>query len=244
MNRAASAMERIAQEGFAVVPDVLAHDEVALLIRLLSQVSDLTSIRTRGSVYAIRNLLDIVPEIRALASSQKVRALVEPILGSSALSVRGLLFDKTQEANWKVPWHQDLSIAVQGRIEVPGFASWSQKAGVVHVQPPIEILERMLAVRIHLDDCGESNGPVRVIPGSHSRGRLTSTDIQRIVTSSASTSCTVETRGVLLMRPLLLHASSAAKTPRHRRVIHLEFASCALPGGLEWYSQPQPDTNC
>ena len=33
-------------------------------------------------------------------------------------------------------------------------------------------MKRMLAVRVHLDDCGLENGPVRVLPGSHPNGRL------------------------------------------------------------------------
>ena len=39
------------------------------------------------------------------------------------------------------------------------------------------------------------------------------------------------------MRPLLLHASSPSKVPGHRRVIHLDFASSPLPGGLYWFSE-------
>ena len=86
--------------------------------------------------------------------------------------VRAILFDKTPSANWKVVWHQDLTIAVRERGVVSGFGPWSEKEGVVHVQPPIELLERMLAVRVHLDDCGADNGPVRVLPASHRVGRL------------------------------------------------------------------------
>jgi ectoine hydroxylase-related dioxygenase (phytanoyl-CoA dioxygenase family) len=144
-----------------------------------------------------------------------------------------LLFDKPPEANWKVPWHQDLTIAVKEKRDTPGFGPWSIKAGVLHVQPPVAVLETMLAVRIHLDDCDESNGPLRVIPGSHLLGRL-STEQIREMSAPPAVSCTVEAGGALLMRPLLLHASSASRSPLHRRVIHIEFASCDLPGELEW----------
>ena len=140
-------------------------------------------------------------------------------------------------ANWKVPWHQDLTIEVRKKLDVSGFGPWSTKAGVVHVQPPASTLENMLAVRIHLDDCDESNGPLRVIPGSHRLGRLTSEQILRIAAQPA-VRCTVPAGGVMLMRPLLVHASSACRDPRHRRVIHLEFAAGALPAGLEWHTHP------
>lgn len=228
--------EQIAQNGFAIVPEVLNTAEISQLIHCLNEVNDPGSIRRRGGVYAIRNLLDVVPEVRQLAKSRAIRRLIEPILGPSAFSVRGLLFDKTPAANWKVPWHQDLSIAVSERIPLVGFGPWSTKAGVLHVQPPVEILEGMVAVRIHLDNCGESNGALKVIPGSHSKGRFTAQQISTLRQVAEEVSCPIGPGGVLLMRPLLLHASSPSQSPLHRRVIHLEFASSKLPGGLRWFS--------
>ena len=229
-------IKTLAEKGFAVLPQVLGSAETATLVSSLQQADAQTSIRSRGGVYAIRNLLDVVPEIRSLATSPQIGALVQAVLGPQAIAVRGLLFDKTPEANWKVPWHQDLTIAVKTKMEVPGFGPWSTKAGVLHVQPPASILENMLAVRIHLDDCGDANGAVRVIPGSHLHGRLSTLQVVQISTAPA-VSCAAAAGGVLLMRPLLLHASSACPTPRHRRVIHLEFAASALPAGLEWYER-------
>ena len=179
-------------------------------------------------------MLDLVPAVRKLAEAPTIRELVDPILGKGAFAVRGILFDKTPAANWKVPWHQDLTIAVQSKSDIPGFRTWTVKDGVPHVQPPTEVLENMLAVRIHLDDCAESNGPLRVIPGSHSKGRLSARQIKSIQELTSCKSCPVGRGGVLLMRPLLLHASSVASSPNHRRVIHLEFASCRLPSGLRW----------
>jgi ectoine hydroxylase-related dioxygenase (phytanoyl-CoA dioxygenase family) len=157
------------------------------------------------------------------------------MLGTKARVVRGLLFDKTPDANWKVAWHQDLSIAVRQRIEVPGFGPWSNKAGVTHVQPPVAVLENMITVRLHLDDCGPENGPLRVLPGSHSAGVLAPASIGQWTRDVAPVDCHVAAGGAVVMRPLLLHASSTANCPGHRRVVHLEFASGPLPGGLEWF---------
>lgn len=36
-------------------------------------------------------------------------------------------------------------------------------AGVLHVQPPMDVMSRMLAIRLHLDETGPENGPLRVI---------------------------------------------------------------------------------
>jgi ectoine hydroxylase-related dioxygenase (phytanoyl-CoA dioxygenase family) len=213
--------------GFAIIDGVLSASEVAALIAATGAAIG----PGRGGV---RNLLAL-DAVARLAESPKIRSLVEPVLGPTARAVRGTLFDKTPNANWKVPWHQDLSIAVQERIEIEGYGPWSVKAGVVHVQPPAHILEKMLAVRIHLDDCPEENGPVRVIPGSHALGRLSAGRIGEIAAQPAAVVCAVRTGGVLLMRPLILHASSASSAPSHRRVIHLDYASAELPAGLDWF---------
>ncbi|MCA1556325.1 MAG: phytanoyl-CoA dioxygenase family protein, partial [Acidobacteria bacterium] len=191
--------------------------------------------RRRGGVYAIRNLLVVAPEIGELVDASRIRPLMEQVLGASCFVVRSILFDKIPEANWKVAWHQDLSIAVRARRDMEGFGAWSEKAGVTHVQPPVEILERMLTLRLHLDVGDEANAPLRVIPGSHAGGRLSAEAITRLQEKSEATSCLVPRGGALLMRPLLLHASSAARVPQHRRVVHLEFAAAPLPDGLEWY---------
>lgn len=221
--------------GFAIVAGVLPPIEVKRLILRLEQADDQQSIRNRGGVYAIRNLLEVIPAVRSLATSTEIRTLAESVLGGKAFPVRGTLFDKTPEANWKVPWHQDLSIAVKTRKEIPEFGPWSTKAGVLHVQPPDSVLKKMIAVRIHLDNCGESNAPLRVIPGTHRLGRLGPVQLGEIDVRLAIT-CPVPTGGILLMHPLLVHASSASRSPLHRRVIHLDYASCALPGVLEWHS--------
>ena len=124
------------------------------------------------------------------------------------------------------------------RIDVSGYGPWSIKEGVPHVQPPIEILETMVTVRLHLDDCDESNGPLRVIPGSHRMGRLDAADIVKSRANQKEVICSMQAGGALLMRPLLLHASSEASAPTHRRVIHLEYAACPLADGLEWAEAP------
>ena len=138
-------------------------------------------------------------------------------------------------ANWKVAWHQDLTIAVEKRIDLEGFGPWTKKAGVTHVQPPVAVLEGMLALRVHLDDCHIGNGALRVMSGSHKRGRLSHEAISACTKMEMPTVCEVPRGGVLLMKPLLLHSSSASAKPLPRRVIHFEFSSSELPEGLSWY---------
>jgi len=221
-----SLTDQLAESGFAIIPELLTESEVKVLKSALASAP--------GNRGGQRNLLDL-PVVAALATDARIRALVEPVLGVQALPVRTLLFDKTPDANWKVAWHQDLTIAVREQRDVEGYGPWSTKAGVVHVQPPPTILEGMLAVRLHLDDCGVRNGPVRVLPGSHRAGKISGVEIPQWRDRVAEVVCIVPRGGVLLMRPLLLHASSSATSPAHRRVIHIEFASGGLAAGLAWH---------
>jgi ectoine hydroxylase-related dioxygenase (phytanoyl-CoA dioxygenase family) len=217
-------VRKVKEDGVAIVPSCL--DET-MVRRLDSHFGDAS--------HGIRNLL-AVPIVRELAASVAVRSLAETVLGKNCFTVKGTFFSKTQESNWKVVWHQDLTIMVRERRDVPGFGPWTIKAGINHVQPPAEILERVLAVRLHLDESGSDNGPLRVLPGSHKQGRLS---VEKVVEwqKAKSVVCTVARGGALLMRPLLLHASSACVAPKPRRVIHLEFAAGPLPGGLEWFDR-------
>lgn len=229
--------ETIARDGFTVVEDIAPGSAIDALLPALAEVEHEGAVSRRGSVHAVRNLLEAVPEVRALARLDSVRALAEPVLGPGCFVVRAILFDKTPDANWKVAWHQDLTIAVRAPAEAPGFGPWSEKAGIPHVQPPPEVLERMLTVRVHLDDCGRENGPVQVIPGSHAHGRLSADEVARWREGHQPVLCISARGGALVMRPLILHASSPATLPGHRRVVHLEFAADELPHGLEWHGR-------
>jgi ectoine hydroxylase-related dioxygenase (phytanoyl-CoA dioxygenase family) len=234
INFSAQLPEQIKSHGFESVSIFVNDMTVADLIEALESAHESPAARRgSGGVYAMRNILEI-EAVRAWAQSETVRHALAPILGEEFLAVRGILFDKTPGANWKVGWHQDLSIAVKERVEVPGFGLWSQKAGVTHVQPPREVLEEMLTIRLHLDVCDETNGPLRVLPGSHTQGKMTPEEIKEYRQQTEPVICVSPRGGALLMRPLLLHASSPALSPKHRRVLHLEFAATRLPSGLEW----------
>jgi len=227
-------LSELRERGFLIVPRVFGVQDIENWKAELSLVAGSEGVRRRRETYAIRNLLEACPAVRELAESSQIRSLVDPVLGRDAFPVRSLLFDKTAEANWLVPWHQDMTICVAEKREVPGYGPWSIKAGQWHVQPPMRVLGGMLSVRIHLDNCDESNGALRVIPGTHNQGRLNSNGIRCAEEGSEISVCSVESGGVLLIKPLLVHASSAARNPVHRRVVHIDFANCELHGGISW----------
>lgn len=145
------------------------------------------------------------------------------VLSGAAGAIQAVAFDKTADTNWKVTWHQDLMFPLARRAAAEGYAMACVKDGVDFARPPSEVLERLLAVRLHLDDCDERNGPLRVAPGSHRVGIVPGSEIAAAVEKHGERVCLAREGEVLLLRPLLLHASSRAEEPRHRRVLHLVF---------------------
>ncbi len=169
-------LENFAQNGCAIIDEILAE---SLITRLISDTGELITQYSNARRGGARTLLHL-PAVRELAASDMMRRLVEPHTGLQARVVRAILFDKTPVANWKVAWHQDLTIAVRERKETEGFTAWSVKAGQPHVQPPVEILENILTVRVHLDDAHAGNGALRVIKGSHRYRRLDAAGIEKL----------------------------------------------------------------
>ena len=216
-------------DGFSICREVLSRDTVKAIAAAIDRVTG------QKSAYGVRNLLERLPAVADLVSTEPIRSLVEPILGLQAFPVRAILFDKVPEANWGVPWHQDLTIAVKEKVEIDGYGAWSIKAGIPHVQPPTTILENMVTLRIHLDDTDATNGALLAIPGSHSKGRLSPAETARLKERSQTYLCETRAGDVLAMRPLLVHASRKGTKPGRRRVIHVEFSSSCLPAGLEWF---------
>ncbi|MGL6097318.1 MAG: phytanoyl-CoA dioxygenase family protein [Fimbriiglobus sp.] len=221
------------RDGFAVLPDPLPAEIVDALTAAAEPLLAALPAGPRGGV---RDLLSVMPAARDFARSPILRDIVEPVLGAGCVAVGGILFDKADGRNWKVPYHQDVTIRLREKIERDGFGPWWEKAGVPHTWPPAAVLERMLAVRIHLDDCGPDNGPLRVLPGSHRDGILSGDQIDARRDRGTEVTCCVPRGGALLVRPLLLHASSVALAPARRRVLHIEYAANgALPPGFAWW---------
>ena len=221
------------QNGFHVADGVLPPEVVERLRDVIARLPDGEAVHRRRGVYGVRNLLEICPEVRELAADPRVRRFVVPILGDTAFAVRAVFFDKVPGANWSLFWHQDNVIAVNRRLDLPGYTGWSCKAGVWQVQPPVGVLGRMVAVRVHLDDCGPENGPLRVLPGSHRHGWLDDR-LDEWKARVPEVLCVTAAGGVVVLCPLTLHASAPAEKPAHRRVIHIEYANEDLPAGLDW----------
>ncbi|MEM7356529.1 MAG: phytanoyl-CoA dioxygenase family protein [Acidobacteriota bacterium] len=217
------------RHGFVIVGAVVDATTVETLRCEADRMAEQSS--TRGGS---RNLLQRSELLARTAGTEPLLGLARELLGPRARPTKLTLFDKKPGANWKIRWHQDVTITVRQQREVTGFGAWSVKEGVPHVRPPASVLEGLVALRLHLDDTPKTNGALRVIPGSHLEGRLSRDAIGRLRQANPEVTCAVPAGGVMAMKPLLLHASSAADSPSNRRVLHFEYAAEPLPGGLAW----------
>ncbi|MBC8115657.1 MAG: phytanoyl-CoA dioxygenase family protein [Candidatus Saccharimonas sp.] len=229
-----SLTDEVAERGFAIARRVVRREQLDELIGLCLQSNRQNQTRRGESLFGIRHLLSAVPRLYEIVASSPFIELVRAVLGGAARPVKGVYFDKTPGANWPVPWHQDMTITVREHRDVAGYEMRPVKDGVVHALPPVELSDQMLALRIHLDDAEADHGALRVIPGSHRGGRLDQNQTAQWLSGVSEVVCSVAAGDVMMMRPLLLHASSPCQRPEHRRVIQIEYAAFNLPGGLEW----------
>jgi hypothetical protein len=223
------------RDGFQIVKSLVEQGECDLLLAELTPLFEQQQKSAKSKIGGVRNLLRTSSRILQFSKSAKLLSILEKFGGSALFPVRAIFFDKNPESNWLVPWHQDLAIAAVGRIETPGFTGWSIKNETLHVHPPREILESMITMRLYLDDSDASNGALKIISGSHRHGKLGAGDIPRWTAKNEPVVCELSRGDALLMRPLLLHASSPAENPQHRRVLHIEYATQELPNGLKWF---------
>lgn len=168
-------------------------------------------------------------------SAGPVHDIAVGYLGIRAQPVRAILFDKTATANWSLAWHQDRTIVVRERHDVPGFGPWSRKAGLAHVEPPFVILEGMVTLRIHLDDVPPDNAPLLIAPGSHRLGRVPEGAIAAAVEQCGSFACVARAGDIWAYATAILHASATAIRGRRRRVLQVDYAAAPLPAPLAWH---------
>jgi ectoine hydroxylase-related dioxygenase (phytanoyl-CoA dioxygenase family) len=170
-----------------------------------------------------RHLLG-VPAVRALAHDPRLTGLAARYVGPAALPFRATLFDKSPDANWLVVWHQDTALPLRARVDDSEWGPWSVKAGVLYAHAPAWALEQVVALRVSLDDSTVSNGPLRVLPGTHLDGVLSEERIEAFSRATTAVDCTAAAGGVIAMRPLTVHASSKSVSGQPRRVLHIEYA--------------------
>jgi len=217
----------ILDEGYWIAEHVVAGSDLQVVCNALD-AADVP--RTRAGARHVLRL----PAVRELALHPALGSLAAPFVGGQAIPFRATLFDKSAASNWLVAWHQDTALPLNQRVDDPSWGPWSCKGGVLHAIAPASALETVVALRVHLDDSTHTNGPLRVLPRTHSAGVLPHVQIERLAGAITPVECTAEKGGIVAMSPLLVHASSKAKDTQPRRVLHIEYAaSVCFGGGIE-----------
>ena len=221
------------ENGFSVLTDLYSDKEISGILACIENAEkDGNSFMKTKDLFAIRQLIKNVPELSDLLFNEKLIELISDLSESEYFLTKAIYFDKPSESNWFVAYHQDLSISVDQKMELENYSNWTFKKGQYGVQPPIEILEDTITIRIHLDKTDKNNGALKVIPKSHLNGivRVDSKDWNL----EDEFVCEVEKGGAMLMKPLTLHASNRTTKGKKRRVIHLEFNKHNLTEPLAW----------
>lgn len=206
--------------------------KAALSATQLSTLECILAVQPRDQV-GVR--LSAIPELGPfLISAGPVGRIPASVQGVGCFPVRALLFDKSAEQNWSLAWHQDRTIVVKQRLDVSGFGPWSIKSGMIHVEPPFNLLARMLTLRVHLDSVPVTNAPLLIAPGSQKRGRVPTPETTGVVRECGVISCLADPGDIWLYSTPILHGSDAAVVPTHRRVLQVDYSAEQLPSGLEW----------
>lgn len=221
-------------KGFTIIDNVFTESEIENLISLIENATknktESTTFRKSQDLFAIRQFHKEIPETLNSIFNQNLKNIIENTFGKGYFITKSIYFDKPEKSNWFVAYHQDLTISVNKKIEIENFENWTVKQNQFAVQPPVAILEQNFTIRIHMDTTTKDNGALKVINNSHSKGilRVENLDMEN------ETICEIEKGGIMIMRPLLFHASNKTTNNERRRVIHIEFSNQQLPNGLNW----------
>jgi hypothetical protein len=187
--------ERFADIGIAIIEYALTLDDLAAMEAGFPALAPNQPGTRTG---------DVDPAFQGwLAAHPGLDELATRLTGGPMRLARIIALDKSPDANWFVPWHQDRAADGAERSVVD--------------------LERMIALRIHLDDCCEDHGPLEVLAGSHVHGRATAADIATLEKNHPALLCLAARGDIVAIRPLLVHRSQRARLPSRRRVLHVEY---------------------
>lgn len=233
LNNLENHKSRILEYGFAVINNVFSQKELDEIDVVLHNIdTSKENFRKSEDLFAIRQFLKEVPEIKNLIFNKNIQKIVKEIFGEKYFVVKSIYFDKPETSNWYVAYHQDLTISVDKKLELANFGPWTTKQNQFAVQPPLNVLENIYTIRIHLDDTDENNGALKVVPKSHAKGIYRPETINWTVETEEI--CKVEQGGIMIMKPLTLHGSNRTTNGKKRRVIHIEFSDIELPEVLQW----------
>ena len=235
----------INSEGFTIINNVYSENEIDLIISEIEKITEIENIkstfRKSEDLFAIRQFHKEIPESLKYIFNQNLKDIIKENFGENYFITKSIYFDKPEKSNWFVAYHQDLTISVDRKVETENFENWTIKQNQFAVQPPKKILEQNFTIRIHIDKTTKENGALKVLNKSHKNGIIRTESL--IVENEIETICEVDKGGIMIMKPLLFHASNKTTNNERRRVIHIEFSNQKLPKELEWSEKSNFELN-
>ncbi len=229
-------INEINTEGFAIINKVYSENEIEKIVfeveKITKSKTEKATFKKSENLFAIRQFHKEIPKTLDIIFNENLREIIRLNFGENYFITKSIYFDKPEKSNWFVAYHQDLTISVNKKMEINNFEHWTTKQNQFSVQPPIEILEQNFTIRIHIDKTTKENGALKVLAKSHRKGIVRTKNIA--LENEAETICEVEKGGIMIMKPLIFHASNKTTNNERRRVIHIEFSNQKLPNGLEW----------
>jgi ectoine hydroxylase-related dioxygenase (phytanoyl-CoA dioxygenase family) len=229
-------INEINSEGFAIIDKVYSEIEIEKIISEIEKVTENetenSTFRKSEDLFAIRQFHKEIPKTLNFIFNQNLREIIKLNFGENYFITKSIYFDKPEKSNWFVAYHQDLTISVDKKVEIENFENWTTKQNQFAVQPPKEILEQNFTIRIHIDKTTKENGALKVLNKSHKKGIVRTENIE--IENEIETICEVKKGGIMIMKPLIFHASNKTTNNERRRVIHIEFSNQKLPNELEW----------
>lgn len=198
------------QSGFDVIENVVDDDCLGKLAECVPSVDSV------GSRLLLRQ-----SEFQNLA--RKLREATQLALFlENTVAIQCIYFRKDRDKNWALKLHRDIVFPIDGAGPWPTAGS---KEGMHFHRPSKALVDKLIAVRLHLDDARE--GDLLIVPGSHSNEICSD--------RSDAKSVSVPKGGVLVMSPSVLHGSTRLIDAVSRRVLHFVFAPEKLPYSYRWY---------
>lgn len=238
-------INEINSEGFVIIDKVYSENEIEKIISEIEKVTqienDNSTFRKSQDLFAIRQFHKEIPETLKYIFNKNLKEIIKTNFGENYFITKSIYFDKPEKSNWFVSYHQDLTISVDKKVEVENFENWTTKQNQFAVQPSKEILEQIFTIRIHIDKTTKENGALKVLNKTHNKGIFRTENIE--VENETETICEIEKGGIMIMKPLLFHASNKTTNNERRRVIHIEFSNQNLPNKLEWSEKTNFDIN-
>lgn len=172
----------------------------------------------------------IFPIVQELVSDPNLMRIAESYLSGIVSIVQVKLFESTPAK----AWHQERCVVVNQKVDIADWGPWHEQDGVCTVQPPIEVLDNMVTLRLQLDAANEESGYLQIIPRSQNKGAMTDAEITEYAENREVIDCFTEAGDVLAIRPHLLHKTCAGNSGKSRRVLQIEYCGYKLPEGLQW----------